>query len=141
MYNDSVSGKKALQQTITVGTSSVLSSSIDIKDFNQCMFFFRASTFAGTPDTADFVKIDKILASHTNAWAGEEVEFSSADAFVEPLANMSVANSTKIGINGLRAKIAGKYSYIKIGFISSDAANTVQLSVLLEAAKQEPVSH
>jgi hypothetical protein len=140
MYNDSISEKKFDMQTLTVGTTSVLSSAINISKFGKLCFAFKATTFAGTPDTTDYVKVEKIVASKTGAFAGEEVTFTDANAFVQPLANMSVANSTAVGKNGLRATISAIYSYVKIGFISSDAANTVQLTTVLEGSRNEPVA-
>lgn len=139
MYNDSINSKKILMETLTVGTSTVLSSAIDTTSFSKLAFAFKATTFAGTPDTTDFVKVEKIVASRTGAFAGEEVEFTLVDDFILPLASMSVANSTTVAKNGLRDSIM-IYSFIKIGFISSDAGNTVQLTTILEGARKEPVA-
>lgn len=140
MYNDAINSKKFIIETLTVGTAGVLSSAINISNFSKLSFAFRATTFAGTPNATDFVKIDKIVASRTGAFAGEEVIFNSADDFVLSLDKMSVKNNADIGKNGGRNAINGIYSFVKIGFISSVNGNTIAFTAVLEGARKEPVA-
>ena len=125
-------------QVLTVGTSEVFSNSIDTSGFESVIASFRATTFAGTPDTTDFVKIVKAQGSTTGAFAGEEVDIAGLQDFeksdssssVAGLTQLSVANSTQVKKTKL-ADYAIKYRYIRFAFISSDAANTVVFSTVL----------
>jgi hypothetical protein len=144
--NNFASRNKFQIDTLTVGTSNAFTPSIETTGFERLMFAFRAKTFAGTPDTADYVKIVKFQGSNTNAFGGEEVDIagiydfekSDASSTVNGLAQLSVQNSTQIKKTTL-ADYAMQYKYIRACFISSDAANTVAYVFELTNAKSAPI--
>jgi hypothetical protein len=138
MYNDAISQMAVKMEGVSVGTSSSLSSVLNIYDCRQLSFAMRASTFAGTPDNTAFVKLEKVLAYSSLDGTGAAVELTTDEAFIQPISSFSVKNSYTTVQNGLRAE-AMKYSSIKFVFISSDAGNTVQLTTVKTGLRKSPV--
>lgn len=147
MNNFASKNKYAKIGTLTVGTSNVFTPAIDTTGFEKLMFAFTASTFAGTPNAADYVKVVKFQGSNTGVFGGEEIDIagvydfekSNAALDTDGLSQLSVANNTAIKKTTL-ASYAMKYQYIRACFISSDAANTVLYVFELTDSKSIPVN-
>jgi len=138
---------KTKSYSITVGTTSVFTPSIDVSKFKNVGFTFEANVFAGTPNTTDYVKIVQFQASNTGAFAGEEVpiaglqdfEKSNSNSSVAGLTQLSVTNNTQVRKSQLR-NLGKKYKYVRAELIASDAANNVLFTYILLNADYSPVN-
>lgn len=129
--------------SLTVGSSSVLSNAIDISKHNAVEISFVIETLVGT-----YVKIEKILASETGAFAGEEVVFnnpidflpsdSSKVTLIDALAQCNLTTADVIKKIGLKATIVQKYKYLKLAFLSDANNNKIVFTVVLGNGKNQP---
>lgn len=130
-------------QVLSVGTSAVTSSAIAVKDFYSLTLMFKATTFAGTPNTTDFVKISKVEVTKDGSnW--DELDITSDSLFLTPgnfsiVEKSQVKNNETIGYLGFRDVSFMPYTHIRVSFISSDAGNTVVLHALLDTPQTAPV--